>query len=408
MKLQNIKKLPNTPGVYMFLDGNKKNLYIGKATSLRSRVCSYFDKDIAETRGSHIALMVGQAKEIDFIKTDSVLEALILEVNLIKKYKPRFNTKEKDDKSFNFVVVTKEDFPRILVVRAKELFGGHTLKYDVKYTFGPFPSGTVLRDAMKVIRKIFPFRDKCLPKISKPCFNRQIRLCPGVCTGEISKKEYSKTIRNIKLFFDGKKTVILKKLEREMKEAAKKLEFEKANVIKKTIFDLKHIQDIAIIKNVLYKEPSFIKNEGHIEAYDVAHIAGTSLVGVMTVVENEEARKSRYRKFKIKSFNGVNDTRALKEVLERRLAHSEWQLPKLFVVDGGKAQKNAAEKVLQDAGIKIPVVGVVKDNRHKPKEIIGKRRIIEKNEKEILFANNEAHRFAIRYHRQSRAKKLKN
>jgi len=407
MKLQdfNKKRLPSTPGVYIFVGARRKILYIGKATSLRSRARSYFDKDIKETRGSHIVSMVEQAKDIDFIKTDSVLEAIILEVNLIKKYKPHYNTKEKDDKSFNYVVITKEDFPRILIVRAKELFGksAHKLKYNIKYEFGPFPQGGMLRDALKIIRKIFPFRDKCVPFSDKPCFNKQIGLCPGVCMSEVSKKEYTKTIKNIKLFFEGKKGVVIKNLEKEMKDFAKKLKFEEAEKIKRTIFALKHIQDIALIKKGEPREDSNFR----IEAYDVAHISGKFVVGVMTVVENNEPNKSEYRKFKIKSFEGVNDTRALKEVLERRLAHSEWVLPKLIVVDGGKAQKNIAEKVLKEAGVKIPIVGVVKDEHHKPKNIIGGREVIEKYEKEMLLANNEAHRFAIKYHRQLRDKKLR-
>ena len=251
MKLQDFKKkrLPNTPGVYIFVGAQKKRLYIGKATSLRSRVRSYFDKDVKETRGSHIVGMVEKAKTINFIETDSVLEAIILEVNLIKKHKPHYNTKEKDDKSFNYVVITKEEYPRVLLVRARELLGGPTpkSKYEVKYTFGPFPQGTLLKDALKIIRKIFPFRDKCLPVSGKPCFNQQIKLCPGVCMGTTSKKKYAQTIQHLKLFFEGKKGQLIKTLEKEMRNMAKNLEFEKAEEIKKTIFSWGKT-DVAYIK----------------------------------------------------------------------------------------------------------------------------------------------------------------
>jgi len=405
MKLEDIKKkqIPDSPGVYMFWGLNKKPLYIGKATSLHSRVRSYFDKDIPETRGQHIASMVKQSRGIDFIETDSVLEAIILEVNLIKKHKPKYNTKEKDDKSFNYVVITKEDFPRILLVRERELLGDMSskLKYDIKYGFGPFPQGSTLREALRIIRKIFPFRDRCTPDSSKPCFNRQINLCPGICSNEISKKEYSKTIRNLKLFFEGKKKKVIDILEKDMGDAAKNMEFEQAEQIKKTIFALNHIRDVALIKDTGNGVSNF-----RIEAYDVAHISGKFIVGVMTVIENSEPNINEYRKFKIRSFEGVNDTRALKETVERRLTHPEWQLPKLFVVDGGKAQKNIVEKTLKEAGVIIPVVGVVKDERHKPKNVIGKRGLIEKHEKEILLANSEAHRFAIKYHKQLRSKEM--
>jgi len=415
--------IPDSSGVYFFVGNRRKVLYIGKAASLHSRVRSYFGKDVIKTRGEHIVSMVQQAKGVGFIKTDSVLEAIILEANLIKKHQPKYNTKEKDDKSFNYVIITKEDFPRVLLVRARELFGSlasKSKKYDVKYMFGPFPQGTVLKDALKIIRKIFPFRDKCLPAQAglpvprstsrnyvnnKPCFNRQIGLCPGVCSGEISKKEYAKIIQNARLFFEGKKSQVIKKLQKEMMYVAKKLEFERAKEIKKTIFALEHIQDIALIKETSrqsIRRPT--SNTFRIEAYDVAHIAGKFVVGVMTVMESGELQKKDYRKFKIKSFEGVDDTRALKEILERRLVHSEWQLPRLIVVDGGKAQKNMAEKVLKEAGLAIPVIGVVKNERHKPKHLIGKKTFTEKYEKEILFSNNEAHRFAITYHRKLRNK----
>ena len=139
-----------------------------------------------------------------------------------------------------------------------------------------------------------------------------------------------------------------------------------------------------------------------IEAYDVSHMQGKDTVGVMTVVESGQIKQDGYRKFKIKSYTGANDVAGLREILERRLAHPEWPLPMLFVVDGGKAQINAAKKVLLDAGVKIPIVGVVKDEYHRPKEIIGNAALRIKYEKDILLANAEAHRFAIAYHRKKR------
>ncbi len=404
MKNNEIKnyRIPNTPGVYFFHGIRGKILYIGKATTLRNRVQSYFTNDILKKRSPLIAEMVGNTKDVTWEETDSVLEALILEVNLIKKHNPKYNTKEKDDKSFNYVVITKEDFPRVLLVRSKELFEKKVSKnkYDVKYMFGPFPQGILVRDAIKIIRKIFPFRDKCIPDTDKRCFNRQIKLCSGVCSGEISKKEYAKIIQNIRLFFEGKKIQVIKRLQKEMSTEAKKMNFEKAGEVKKTIFALEHIQDIALIKSTRRQ----VYNRFRIEAYDVAHISGKFAVGVMTVVESGEMQKSEYRKFKIKSFDGVNDTRALEEILERRLTHTEWVLPQLVVVDGGKAQKNIAEKLLKEAGIAIPVAGVVKDERHKPKDIIGRKELIQIYGKDILLANSEAHRFAITYHKQLRGK----
>jgi len=168
---------------------NKKVLYIGKATSLRDRLRSYFAPDIAEVRSRLIANMIVAAHSIDWRQTDSVLEALILEANLIKTYKPKANTDSKDDKSWNYVVITKEDFPQVLLVRGRALQQGVTLLRDSKVTpwktFGPFPHGLQLQEALNLIRKIFPYRDsKCKPEQGRPCFNRQIGLCPGVCTAK--------------------------------------------------------------------------------------------------------------------------------------------------------------------------------------------------------------------------------
>lgn len=402
------KKLPDHPGVYIFRGAKREILYIGKATSLRTRVASYFRQDLIATRGPIIVGMVDAAKNVDSIETDSVLEALILEAHLIKKHQPPYNTKEKDNKSFNYVVVTKEDFPRVMTMRSREM---ETKLSEIKYSFGPFPQGSVLREALSIIRKIFPFRDKCKVGQGKPCFNAQIGLCPGVCVGIISKTEYAKTIRRIKLFFEGKKKALVGRLERDMKKAARNQNFEEAGKIKKTIFALNHIQDVALLKADFQRASSlnpYASIPIRIEAYDVAHISGTNTVGVMVVLEDNEPRKSEYRKFKIKTSTN-DDNASLREMLIRRLGHPEWQMPKLIVVDGGVAQVNTAEKVLGERGIGIPVVGVVKDEHHKPKDfLVGKKSILKPAlgvfNQAILLANSEAHRFAVGYHRTLRSK----
>ncbi len=444
---KNMKKLPDTPGVYFFLGppkpwrrglGRRREvLYIGKATSLRDRVRSYFAPDIADVRSPLIARMVGSAAGLDWRATDSVLEALILEANLIKNYKPKFNTDLKDDKSWNYVVITKEDFPRILPVRGKELktensrlrrgFGGQA-KLKTAYVFGPFPHGLQLKAALKLIRKIFPYRDTCVPcgatkdgplwahkgpsfmeKKCRPCFNAQVGLCPGVCSGEISKTEYRRTVRHIALLFQGKKKALLKTLEREMKAAAKEEKFEEAGRLRGQIFALRHIRDVSLIKEEFR---DFSASSPHssalrrIEAYDAAHLQGSAAVGVVTVVEDREVRRSEYRKFRLRSTSAGDDAGALREILSRRLGHSEWPLPQIIVVDGSTAQMNAAQKVLDAAGVRIPIVGVVKDEKHRPRNIRGEQALISGREKEILLANAEAHRFAIKYHRRKSRQNL--
>src|SRR3989339_715890 len=161
-----MKKIPDGPGVYFFLGAKKEVLYIGKATSLRSRVRSYFSPDLAKARGPLLVKMLEKATTIDWRETDSVLEALLLEANLIKSHKPKHNTDLKDDKSWNYIVITKEDFPIIRYVRGREL--AMQDPDDYLHTFGPFPHGLQLKAAMKIIRKIFPYRDdKCVPNSGK-------------------------------------------------------------------------------------------------------------------------------------------------------------------------------------------------------------------------------------------------
>ncbi len=437
MKIGDIKKygLPESPGVYFFKKG-REILYIGKATSLKDRVRSYFANDLIRTRGSRLVSMLVEADTLSFTPTDSVLEALILEAEEIRKHQPKYNAREKDNKSFSYVVITKEparmtdghrsggDFPQVLIVRGRDLKFKTLGLSKIKASFGPFPHGMQLRDALKIIRRIFPFRDaKCKPgqvvqtltglqtRRGRPCFNRQIGLCPGVCTGEISKQEYAKTIRHIILFFRGKKKAVIRSLEQDMKKLARAEKFEEAEKVKRTIFALNHIQDVALLKNDLKLEARS-KTQGavfRIEAYDIAHISGTDTVGVMVVVEDGEALRSDYRKFRIRGAGKdiAHDIANLKEILRRRLGHAEWPLPNLIVVDGSTAQINAAKGVIAERGFNIDISAVTKDERHKAKDIIGQKNTVESWGRAILLANSEAHRFAINYHRHLRSKRMR-
>lgn len=404
MKRQDLEKcgLPETPGVYFFRDNEGNILYIGKATSLKDRVKSYFSLDLVETRGLKVVNMVLASTTVTFEETGSVLEALLRESVLIKKHQPIFNTKEKDDKSFYSVIITKEDFPRILMIRSRD-FEKKWSKGMVRNIYGPFSSSTSLKDALKIIRKIFPFRDTCVVGdiSAKPCFNAQIGLCPGSCFGQISSVRYKKTINNIESFFEGQKESIKKSLQKEMESAAKRQEFEQAGKIRNSLFALDHIKDTSLIKDDIvteYKDKSF-----RIEAFDIAHISGTSRVGVMTVIENGEKDKNSYRKFLLEE--KINDDyQGLEEILKRRFTHTEWKFPDVIVVDGGEAHLALAERVLSLLAIPVAVVAVVKDKSHNPKDILGSKVHVYNHKKDILLANNEAHRFAITFHKEKRNK----
>lgn len=401
--------LPDTPGVYFFLGEKKEILYIGKATSLKDRVRSYFGPDLIATRGPLLVEMVFKAKDIQWQETDSVLEAMLLEVELIKKHQPYFNTKEKDNRSFLLVGITDEAFPRVVTFRKKDLLDPsvsllRTIDYQLSTSFGPYPRSSQLKTALKIIRKIFPYRDeKCTPNQTKGCFNYQIGLCPGVCVGRVSEKEYARTIRHIELFLSGKKKVLVETLTREMNALAKKQEFEEANKIKHTLFALEHIQDVALIGDDSVPTMGALGKPFRIESYDVAHTSGKDVVGVMTVVVNGEVEKSEYRKFKL-SVEKNDDVGALKEILTRRLTHTEWQAPDLVVVDGGKAQLRVARTLVTPVFPEAGIVSVVKNEKHRPSHLLGDTALGVKHRKAILLANSESHRFGIKYHRKIRGR----
>ena len=244
-------KLPDNPGVYFFFKG-KDILYIGKATSLRDRVKSYFPSTtlgigrLLDSRGPMILDMVTLADNLKWQETDSVLEALILEANLIKKYQPKYNTKEKDNKSFNYVCITKENIPKIKIERGRNI-----VVKNYKNIFGPFPNGNQLKEAMKIIRRIFPYIDNDSIKKHNKEFYKQLGLTPS--------EDYKNNLKNIKLLFQGKKKSIINGLKKEMMILAKKKEFERAGEIKKKIFALEHINDVALIKDDITQKNTFEK-----------------------------------------------------------------------------------------------------------------------------------------------------
>ncbi len=381
-------------------------MYIGRATSLRDRVRSYFSPDLVSTRGPRIADMVSKSDCIGWTKTDSVLEAVIAEANLIKKYWPDYNIKEKDDRSFNYVVITSENFPRVIVLRGRNI-GTEKEKHGLTpgKVFGPFPNGSVLREALRIVRRLFPFVERNTLATGKYRFYRQLGLAPDISSKQ-AESQYQKTIKHIILFFEGKKNTLISKLEKEMAACARRKQFEFAGEIKKKLFALYHIRDVALVKEdarALLRPDAAGRTGGfRIEAYDIAHMSGKKSVGAMTVVCDGETAKNEYRKFKLSPEIGNNDPASLREVLVRRFRHVEWTIPDLVVVDGGRGQLNVAQKVLGKQGFNIPAVSVVKDDGHRPNHILGDANVVSAHQKAILLANAESHRFAVAYHRKLR------
>lgn len=403
-------KLPDCPGVYLYFDVAGNLMYVGKATSLKSRVGSYF-----HTSKSGFARAIDEVVKdivhIEYIETPTVLEAFIIEANLIRHYKPPYNVLLKDDKSFLWICFTRDEYPRVVLVRGKDLEDlGDRVDAVYPKQWGPFVGAKFVRLALEILRRIFPWSD-CVPGHKRPCFNAQIGRCAGVCTRAISAREYKKILRRMSMFLDGERATLEKQLLRDMEAAAKNKKFEDAAALRNQLFALQHIQDIALINSREEEVPPTnlaVNPFKRIEGYDISHLSGTDMVASMVVFNHGEPDKSQYRKFEIKGFTKSNDTGALKETLSRRLNHSEWPLPEVFFIDGGEGQVNAVMKVLKERGVAIPVVGIAKGALRKNLRYVFDRRNVALDRAIRLYGHifvkvrNEAHRFAITYQRKKR------
>lgn len=405
-------ELPSNPGVYIMKNAKGTVLYVGKAVSLKRRVQQHFDRP----HGPQIPEMTKQVTEIDYIEKPTALEALVLEANLIKHFWPKYNVMLKDNKSFMYLGITDEDFPRPLLVRGTDLDDETAKKYKV--VFGPYTSSRSLKAAMDLVRKAFPW-STCIPGQKRACFYHHLKLCPGVCVDAVDKKVYQKTIRDLIRFFEGKKEDILKDYKKQMTKLAKEKRFEEAAEIRNKVYFLEHIQDVAVLRRddeqvdrIKPGEGMAVNLFGRIEGYDISNISGTSQVASMVVFENGAPAKAEYRKFKIKSVEGPNDVASMRETLMRRFKHDEWRMPDLILIDGGLPQVHAAEEVMHHLNIQIPVVGIAKGAQRKRNDIICSQVSIElcelcrKYVDLLAQVRDEAHRFAITFHKKVRAKKF--
>ncbi|MFA5084646.1 MAG: GIY-YIG nuclease family protein [Candidatus Paceibacterota bacterium] len=363
-----IKLAPNSPGVYFFKKNNKF-IYIGRALNLKNRLADYLRSADLKTKR-----MTAEADELTFKKTADLLEAVILEANLIKKYQPKYNIREKDNRSFIYIVVPKIDWPYPFLVRGREL---GKYRPENSFVFGPLKSFSLAKNLLLVLRRVFPY-STCRLNSGKPCFHYQIGLCPGKCLGLITEKEYRKNIDNLILVLSGQKEKAVKNL----KDPWKK-------------YLLQNLDDSLLIVREENSGESLIDKK--IETYDISHLSGKETVGAMVVFENGDFDKTQYRLFKIKTAKPSDDLSALAEMIERRIKHKEWAYPDLILVDGGKTQVKTAQKILDRNKINVPIVGIAKFKSDKL--IFGK---IKKSLKELIILSfgrlrktrDEAHRFA--------------
>jgi len=395
------KEFPLQPGIYQFIDKNGVILYVGRATSLRRRVSQYFPSASSGQVKLDLRIreMVELAKDVKYQQTDTLLDAIVLEANLIKKYWPKYNVKDKDDRSFIYIAISKKDiFPKPIIIRGR-IIENYKLKIENFYIFGPYQSLTIIKNALKIIRRVFPY-STCLPvgrlvKLNQgnPCFDYQIGLCPGACIRAISKEDYQKNIKNIILLLGGKKKLLLRKLQKENPEKARALQ---------------HIQDVTLIsRDEIENYKLKIGNSAkRIEGYDISHLTGKETYGSMVVFIDGKADKSQYRLFKIKKAPANDDLRALEEMIIRRFNHLEWQRPDLIMIDGGKPQVDFIFKALQNRHINIPIVGISKLQNDKlvfpPKTKKIVKELAENINNTLLKTRDEAHRFALKASRQKR------
>ncbi|MCK9572117.1 MAG: excinuclease ABC subunit UvrC [Candidatus Omnitrophica bacterium] len=397
---------PVQPGVYLISDASGTVIYVGKAKSLRKRLSSYFSSRLSDKT----AALMEKAADINCRVCASETMALLLEASLVHDLQPRYNVLLRDDKSFLYLCITEEKFPRIFLARAKETSGK---------IFGPYTNTKLLKAALKVVRRAFAFRTcKVLPK--KPCIYYRIKLCPGVCCSKISADDYARTMQNISLVLEGKIDDLLKRLNLLMQEKSKKLDFESAAIIRDQLDALGVLakshypvsgasgRPEEVLKNLLG-----LKNiPRRIEGFDISNISGSLAVGSMVSFFDGKADKNNYRRFRIKDVPGPDDYSMIAEVVRRRygrLLKEKAKLPDLILIDGGKGHLLTAFRQLKQLGVAIPLISIAKKEENI--YIIGRDKPLRFSQDTaalnlIRRIRDEAHRFAISYHHLLRRKRV--
>jgi excinuclease ABC subunit C len=402
---EKINKLPLTSGVYLMKSIKDKVIYVGKAISLRKRVRSYFCKKSHMNKTDNL---VAEVDDIQCIETASEAEALILEAHLIKQYKPKYNIDLRDDKSYPYIELNSEDFPRISVERPRE-------KNRKSIYYGPYINPGLIREALSIIRKIFRFRT-CHPFPDKECLDYHIGLCDAPCIDGISKREYKKNIRHVQMILEGKKDQLLRNLNREMERCVKDKAYELAAKVRDQIRaigalysgtkDINYFKEAEQLKRAL----DLGRVPTRIETFDVSNIMGAQAVGSMVAFLNGKPDKQNYRRFRIKEVEGIDDFRMIAEVVRRRYRRLKNEgniFPDLIVIDGGKGQLSAACYELEKLDVTIPIISLAK---REEEVFVPKRRSSLKLAKDSLGLKllqrmrDEAHRFAVSYHRKLRGK----
>jgi excinuclease ABC subunit C len=399
---EKVKSLPLSCGVYIMKSKEGKILYVGKASSLRKRVSSYFSSRASLKTG----FLLEQIADIEYIVSSTEEQALILEAALIKEKKPKYNTALRDDKSYPYVEITRDDFPRVFISRPKK-------KTD-SFVSGPYPKAKPLKDALKLIRRIFPYRScSHLPK--NACLFFHLQLCPAPCIGKISYREYRENIKGIAKILGGERKELLEELERKMGDLARESRFEEAATARDKLLSLHNLYQGEKIEHELISLKRILNLPRIpliIEAIDISSLGGQEAAGSVVVFKDATPLKDSYRRYRIKEVRGIDDYAMIREVVKRRyrrLLEEKKSLPQLVIIDGGLAHVDTAKQELDKLGLFIPLVGIAKKNEEIWFPQTSQPLIIPRNDQSLHLIQrirDEAHRFARKYHLLLRRKKV--
>jgi excinuclease ABC subunit C len=426
---EKVKTFPTTPGVYLMKDADTRVIYIGKAKNLRNRASTYFTHAAAEDHRT--AELVKHIADIDFVPAETEVDALLMEARLIKDLSPRFNKDLKDDKSFPYLQIrVREEFPRVEFTRTPR-------KRGVRL-YGPFTRARDLRMAIQVLQRVFQFRTCTLDIRSseprwrwfRPCILHNIRQCTAPCNLRITREEYRKQIKRLIWVLEGKKDRLLKRMDREMKQASAALQFEKAARLRDEIAALQNLSlrgevDKDVQPHVFAIDPrkgllglrkvlGLSKAPRVIEGIDIAHLAGQDTVASLVSFIDGIPFKNGYRRFKIKSVEGVDDFASMREVVSRRyrrMSDEESVFPDVILIDGGKGQLNAALDAFRLIGVDPPcLISLAKreEEVYRPGESEPLKLSRHSAALRLLQSvRDEAHRFAQHYHHLLRERKIR-
>ena len=406
---ETVNNLPHTPGVYIMKNASGEVLYVGKANDLKKRVSSYFQR--SKKHPERIESLVSRVTEIDFLPVSTSAEALIYENGLIKQLSPKYNVALRDDKSYPLLKLTvNEKFPRLILTRER--------KDDGSIYYGPYTSAKLLKEALKILQKLFPLRT-CNKMPKRECLYFSIRECMGPCIGKIDEERYNNMVTQLRLFLEGRRAELIRFLAGKMKELSKEERFEEAmeyrdrmealSTVREDRVYYKPTEEIEELKRIL----GIKKRPERIEAFDVSNIMGEEACGSLVYFYKGKPDKNEYRRFRIKTVTGMDDYSMMREIVRRRYTRrldEKKPLPDLIVIDGGKGHLGVALDELKKLSIgHIPAIGIAKQFEYIYVKDRKEPIVLPKESKALHLLErirDEAHRFAISYHKKLMSKRM--